>query len=301
MLDRGQLRELVELRVVEEQRRAAAALAALDLADQDLVVAGLDDAIEPAHEQRDPLARIGVPCSSTSWETAVKRGASRPTNDVHGLDLVRAEHVDREAPRLLRGLAGARAVGLQTRTSGGSSETLVNEFAAMPQWTSPAPAVTIVTPVGYAAITERKTPWSIIACMSYASRAARRRRVGERGEERRLERPRWARAAPPDRDDLPAHRGRADDRRGAEHAVGELARDRGVGEQRDAEPAAHHLLGGVDVVELHHAARYDAGRTEERAGQLVVARAAVEEHELLAAELLDAHLAVDRERMVGRA
>jgi hypothetical protein len=47
---------------------------------------------------------------------------------------------------------------LHTSTSGGSSETLVNEFAAMPQRTSPAPAVTIVTPVGYAAITERKTP-----------------------------------------------------------------------------------------------------------------------------------------------
>src|SRR3978361_1823869 len=58
---------------------------------------------------------------------------------------------------------------LQTSTGGGSRDTLVNEFAAMPQWTSPAPAVTMVTPVGYAPITERKTAWSITAAWYYPS------------------------------------------------------------------------------------------------------------------------------------
>ncbi len=59
--------------------RAPAPLAALDLADQDLVIAGLDDAIEPADEQRDPLVedRRAV-LVEPGAETAVKRGASRP-------------------------------------------------------------------------------------------------------------------------------------------------------------------------------------------------------------------------------
>jgi len=44
-----------------------------------------------------------------------------------------------------------------TRMIGGSSETLVNEFAAIPRSSPWNSDVTIVTPVGYADITERST------------------------------------------------------------------------------------------------------------------------------------------------
>ncbi len=259
-------------------------------------------------------SRIGVPCSSTWCETAEKRGASRPTNERDRLDLVRAEHVDREAPGLLRGPAGARSVeaaheherrierdarervgghaavhvaraGGHDRDAGGVGGHHRAEDALVDHLRIAADCGT-GRAILDAADAHASGPGG--AASGSAARNAASSALGR------------PRAATPDRDDLAPHGGRADDRRGAEQAVGELACDGGVGEQRDAEAAAHHLLRRVDVVELHHAARHDARGAEEGARQLVVARAAVEEHQLLAAELLDAHLAVDRERMAGR-
>jgi hypothetical protein len=68
-----------------------------------------------------------------------------------------------------------------------------------------------------------------------------------------------------------------------------------VGEERDAEALLHHLLRRVDVVQLHHAFRLDAGAAEERIRQLRVARSAVEQDELLLGHLVEADRSVSRE------
>ena len=88
-----------------------------------------------------------------------------------------------------------------------------------------------------------------------------------------------AQIASPDGHDPPPDRCRARDRDGPQPAVRELGRDRRVGQQGDAQPLADHLLGGVDVVELHDPVRRDAGLAKERVGQVVVARRAVEQDE----------------------
>src|SRR5919109_519099 len=67
-----------------------------------------------------------------------------------------------------------------------------------------------------------------------------------------------------------------------------VAGDGGVGEKGDAEPLLDHLLRGVDVVELHDAARDGAGTAEELVRQPVIARRAVEEDQLHVADLLGA-------------
>ncbi len=66
----------------------------------------------------------------------------------------------------------------------------------------------------------------------------------------------------------------------------------------DAEAQRDHLLGRVDVVELHHAPRRDSGLEEHRVRQLVVARRAVEENELLVGEVGEAHDVARRVRRV---
>ena len=76
---------------------ADAPLAALDLADHDLVIARLDDAFEPADEQRDPLAedRRAVRVELVRDRLEARRVPSHER--AHRMHLVRAEHVDREA------------------------------------------------------------------------------------------------------------------------------------------------------------------------------------------------------------
>src|ERR671923_258761 len=70
---------------------------------------------------------------------------------------------------------------------------------------------------------------------------------------------RWARVAAAENHDLALERRRVGQGHRPERACLELAGDGGVGEKGDAEPLLDHLLRGVDVVELHDAARDGAG------------------------------------------
>src|SRR5437660_724621 len=58
--------------------------------------------------------------------------------------------------------------------------------------------------------------------------------------------------------------------------------------QRYTQAGFHHLFRGLDIVELHRRPRSDAGLDEHRAGELVVARSSIEEHEPFLADLFDA-------------
>ena len=87
------------------------------------------------------------------------------------------------------------------------------------------------------------------------------------------------------------------DPNGHKAAVGELPRDRRLREEGDAESLLHHLFRGVDVVELHDAARCHSRFTEERAREPVVARGAVEEDELRLGDLRDRDVRACGERM----
>jgi len=65
----------------------------------------------------------------------------------------------------------------------------------------------------------------------------------------------------------------------------------------DAEALDHHLLRGLDVVELDHAFRDHAGLSQERAREVVIARGAIEQDQPVLAELLEAHLSAPGERV----
>ena len=80
----------------------------------------------------------------------------------------------------------------------------------------------------------------------------------------------------------------------------ELARNGGTRKQRDAEPAFHHLLGRLNVVELHHLAWRDPQTQEERLGQLVVARGPIEKDQPLRRDVGDPHPRALRERVIPR-
>ena len=71
-----------------------------------------------------------------------------PDERAHVRHLVVAHEVDREAPEALAAADVRAPFCVQTSTIGGSSETLVNELAAMPQYLPSPEAVMIVTPVG---------------------------------------------------------------------------------------------------------------------------------------------------------
>ena len=69
-----------------------------------------------------------------------------------------------------------------------------------------------------------------------------------------------------------------------------------IREKRDSESLANHLLGCVDVVELHDASRANAVLAQERGRNVVVARRAVEEDQTLVTDTGDTYLACKGER-----
>ena len=113
--------------------RPLRALAGLDVADEQHVVAGAMARVVAALEPRDAALdqrRAGPP------EPIVDAGEAvgvRPREPARELDLVAREHVDRVAlGRLERGEARRRGATRLHRTSGGSSDTELNEFAVKP-------------------------------------------------------------------------------------------------------------------------------------------------------------------------
>src|SRR5439155_1380540 len=129
---------------------------------------------------------------------------------------------------------------------------------------------------------------------------ARSRELPARGEHREEVRDRThrrARVGAADRDDRPPDRGRADDADGSERARAELGEERHPRKEGDAEALDHHLLRGLDVVELDHAFRDHAGLSQERAREVVIARGAIEQDQPVLAELLEAHLSAPGERV----
>ena len=119
--------------VVEHEPAALAPPAGLDLADEQHVVAGAMPRVVAALEPRDAAldqrrVRGAQPIGDAGEAVGV-----RPRKAARELDLVVREHVDRVAlgaPRTRRGSSRAR-LRLQT-TSGGSSDTELNEFAVKP-------------------------------------------------------------------------------------------------------------------------------------------------------------------------
>ena len=112
---------------------AVAALAGLDLADEQHVVAGAMPRVVAAFEPRDAAVdqrRIGA---AQPVRDAVEAVGVRPREPARELDLVVREHVDRVALGVLEARRGssARRSRLHT-TSGGSSDTELNEFAVKP-------------------------------------------------------------------------------------------------------------------------------------------------------------------------
>jgi hypothetical protein len=101
-----------------------------------------------------------------------------------------------------------------------------------------------------------------------------------------------------DRDDLTSDRLGICDLDLAQGAGGKFARDSGERQQRDPKALLHHLLGGLDVVELHYAGRHDAGLPEKCARELVVAGGAIEENQLFATERGHLDVPRGRERML---
>ena len=89
-----------------------------------------------------------MPCSSGSCATAAKRGASSPTKERTSGTWSWLMKWIAKRPEALAAADVRAPFWVQTSTIGGSSETLVKEFAAMPQCLPSAEAVMIVTPVG---------------------------------------------------------------------------------------------------------------------------------------------------------
>ena len=75
--------------------------------------------------------------------------------------------------------------------------------------------------------------------------------------------------------------------------------DRRAGQERHAQAALDHALGGLDVVQLHDAARHHPGAPEQGIGEVVVGRGPVEQDELRAVDGPDVDAPGPRERVVG--
>ena len=118
------------------------------------------------------------------------------------------------------------------------------------------------------------------------------------GGEERADRPgRHAATSTPDRDELVARRLCVSDLDLMEQPDLELPADARLREEGDAEPLLHHLLGGVDVVQLHRPLRPHAGVAGRARSSAPLD--AVELDELLVSDLDESDARPLRERMVG--
>ncbi len=103
-----------------------------------------------------------------------------------------------------------------------------------------------------------------------------------------------------DSHDPPPRRRDAHEVHGSQVTTREIAGDRRMRQEGDPQALPDHVLGGLDVVQLDHASGRDAGSPEDRIGEAVVARGAVEQDERGVGELPDAGRVDTGERMVSR-